>query len=151
MKKPSETRDYPLSPLPESYVGEALPVYGPKRSSRLAVRLDALHDPATGRLDAGRIAGYLQLPLKHLAEALGRNYPSVHKSPSALSLQPLLRPVKRILEILDEILQDRSKSLIWLNSPQPDLGRRTPLEVMLEGRAAVIEDLLEGALAGIPG
>lgn len=151
MKKFSETRSYPLTPLPESTLGEAQAVYGTRRSSRLAVRLDTLHDPETGRLDAGRIAAYLQIPLKHLAEALGKNYPSVHKSPAALSLQSGLRPIKRILEILDEVLQDAPKSLIWLNSPQPDLGRRTPLEVVLEGRASVIEDLLEGALAGIPG
>lgn len=123
----------------------------PARPSRSpAVTLPQLHDPETGRLDAGRIAEYLKIPLKELSEALGRNYSTIHKTPAAPALQPVLRPIKRSLEILEQLLVDRAAVLAWLKSPHADLGRRTPLEVILEGRAQVVEDMLEDALEGMP-
>lgn len=114
------------------------------------VRLQQLHDPATGRLDAGRVANYLSLPLKQLSDALGRNYSTIHRTPTAPALQDPLRSIKRSLEILEGILGDHASVLAWWNSPHPDLGRRTPMEVLLEGRVQVIEDMLEAALEGIP-
>lgn len=38
----------------------------------------------------------------------------------------------------------------WLNSPHPDLGEETPLEVMLSGHADAVVGLLENAIAGLP-
>jgi hypothetical protein len=61
-----------------------------------------------------------------------------------------LRSIKRSLEILERVFEDRSVVLAWLNDPRPELGRRTPLEVILEGRSQVVEDMLESALMGIP-
>jgi hypothetical protein len=37
-----------------------------------------------------------------------------------------------------------------LNSPHPDLGERTPLDVMLNGQADAVVTLLENAVAGLP-
>lgn len=114
------------------------------------VTLLELHDPGTGRLDAARIADYLDVPLKKLSEALGKNYTTVHKTPSAPSLQPGLRPIKRSIEILEEVFGERSSALAWWNNPLPDLGGRAPLEVLLEGHGDAVHDLLEGALVGTP-
>jgi hypothetical protein len=114
------------------------------------VTLQDLHDPNTGRLDAVRIAEYLKVPLKQLAGGLGKNYSTVHKTPSAPALQPILRSIKRILEILDQVLANRSTALAWLNSPHPDLDQRVPLDVILEGHADAVEDMLEAALTGTP-
>jgi hypothetical protein len=114
------------------------------------VTLQDLHDPNTGRLDAARIAEYLKVPLKQLAGGLGKNYSTVHKTPSAPALQPALRSIKRILEILDQVFANRSTALAWLNSPHPDLGQRVPLDVILEGHPDAIEDMLEAALTGTP-
>ena len=117
---------------------------------RLAVRLADLHDRDTGRLDAVKVAEYLRIPLKQLSEALGRNYSTVHRTPSASGLQERLCSIKSSLVILEDVLGDRSSALIWLNSPNPDLGKRTPMEVLLEGRVEIIEDMLKGALEGVP-
>src|SRR5882724_2731294 len=94
--------------------------------------LQELHDPETGRLDAGRVAEFLKIPLKQLAAGLGKNYSTVHKTPAAFTLQPALQSIKRSLEILEKVFEDRSVVLAWLNNPHPDLGRRTPMEVILE-------------------
>lgn len=115
-----------------------------------AVSLYILHDPETGRLDAARVADYLKLPLKQLSEALGRNYSTVHRTPTAPAIQETLRSIKRSLEILEQVLGDKPRVLAWWNSPHVDLGQRTPIQVLLEGRAQVIEDMLEAALEGLP-
>lgn len=114
------------------------------------VTLQQLHDPETGRLDAGRIAEYLKIPLKEFSGALGRNYSTIHKTPNAPALQPVLRSAKRTLEILEQLMVDRTAVLAWLKSPHADLERRTPLEVILEGRAQMVEDMLEDVLEGMP-
>jgi hypothetical protein len=114
------------------------------------VTLQDLHDPETGRLDAVRIAEYLKIPLKQLAGGLGKSYSAVHKTPAAPALQPILRSIKRILEILDQVFVSRSTALAWLNSPHPDLGQHAPLDVILEGHSDAVEDMLEAALMGTP-
>jgi Protein of unknown function (DUF2384) len=121
-----------------------------RSKSSLAVPLQQLHDPRTGLLDASRIAEYLELPLKQLSGALGRNYSTVHRTPTAPAIQETLGSIKRSLEILEQVLVDKATILAWWNSPHPDLGRKTPMQVLLEGRAQIIEDMLEAALEGIP-
>lgn len=123
----------------------------PSLSRSIRVTLPELHDPkGTGRLDASRIAGYLGVPLAQLAEALGANYTAVHKTPAAPAVQEGLRPIKRSLEILADMFADPKEVRTWLNSPHPDLGIRTPLQVILEGHADALRTLLENAVAGIP-
>lgn len=119
-------------------------------SQPVAVSLQELHDPETGRLDAGQLAEYLKVPLKQVAQALGKSYGAVHKTPSAPDLQPRLRSIKRTLEILEQVFPNRAGVLAWLNNPHPDLGRRTPLEVILEGYPDAVKGMLEAALMGIP-
>ncbi len=112
--------------------------------------LPEIHDSDTGRLDAKRIAEYLSVPLSALAEAIGKNIATVHKSPSASSLQEDLAPIARILGILVPLLRSREHILAWLNSPHPDIGARTPMSFILDRKAMAVAELLEAALAGQP-
>jgi hypothetical protein len=132
----------------DSISGYSAPVDPTVSKSSLEVRLPELHDRETGRLDAANVANYLRIPLKQLSESLGRNYSTVHKTPSASAIQEPLRSIKRTLEVLEQVFVNRSAVLAWLNSPHPDLGRRTPLQVILEGYPDAVEDMLEGALTG---
>ena len=117
---------------------------------QFAVPLATLHDPDNGRIDASKVAVFLAVTLARVAEALHANYPSVHKTPDAPRLQEGLRPIKRSLELISRVTRDRREARVWLNTPHPDLGGKTPLEVMLSGRADAVVTLLENALAGIP-
>jgi hypothetical protein len=112
--------------------------------------LRELHDPESGLLDAERISNYLGISLRRLASALGRNYSTIHKTPSAPMLQPALRSIKRSLVILEQVLGDRAGSLAWLNSEHPMLDQHTPLDVVLAGDSDIVERMLERALEGIP-
>jgi hypothetical protein len=113
------------------------------------VVLPELH-ASNGRLDAAKVAEFLDVPLSKLAAALGRSYPSVHKTPAAEALQAPLRPIKRSLELLSSVLDGPKAVKIWLRTPHPDLGNLEPLQLMLDGKADRVETLLANALDGIP-
>jgi hypothetical protein len=74
----------------------------------------------------------------------------LHKSPRSVSVQPHLIPIARSLAILTQLLSSKESVLAWMNSPHPDLGGETPLTLILQGKAQVVADLLEAALAGQP-
>ena len=116
----------------------------------LTVELAELHDPDSGRLDAQRIADYLDIPLTKLAAALDRNYRTLYKTPASPAVQPGLRPIKRSLDILSRVFGEPAIVRAWLNAPHPDLGQRTPLAVILEGHAQIVEGMLENAIERIP-
>jgi CheY-like chemotaxis protein len=127
-------------------------VVAPRRkpgTRRAATVLPELHDPHTGRLDAKRVADYLDVPLARLAAAIGKGYKAVFKSPSSAALQPLLAPIHSLLLALRRVYGDRRETLVWLNTPHGELGGVQPLALVLGGRAEVVADLVEGALAGV--
>jgi len=114
------------------------------------VILAGLHDEATGRVDAQKVAEYMGVPLKRLAEGLGLSYKAVHRNPRAEAWQGTLKPLKRSLEILDEFFRKPELVRAWLNTPHPDLDGSTALETILENHAEVVRTVLENALSGVP-
>jgi uncharacterized coiled-coil DUF342 family protein len=121
-----------------------------QRVGALRVTLPELHDEATGRIDAQRVANYMGVPLKRLAEGLHLNYKAIHRSPSAEALQAALQPVKRSLEILHEFFQKTETVRVWLNTPHPDLEGSTALDMILADNASAVLRILENAAAGVP-
>jgi Protein of unknown function (DUF2384) len=116
----------------------------------LQVILPELHDEASGRVDAQKVAHYMGVPLARLAEALQLNYKAIHRNPSAEAAQPPLKPVKRSLEILHDFFQKPETVRVWLNTPHPDLDGRTALETMLANNSNAVLRILENAAAGVP-
>jgi uncharacterized protein (DUF2384 family) len=121
-----------------------------RTDSSLTVTLPELHDPRSGRIDASRVADFLSVPLSQVAAALDASYPAVHKTPDAVSLQRRLAPWKRAIELVSHVTRDRREALVWLNSPHPDLGLETPLQVLLAGHVEAVVTLVDNALAGLP-
>lgn len=121
-----------------------------RRAGGLQVTLPELHDQASGRIDGQKLADYMGVPLKRLAEGLKLNYKAVHRTPAAAAFQPAFKPVKRIAEILQEFFHQPETVRIWLNTPHPDLNGRTALEMILANRAAAVLRILENAVAGVP-
>jgi hypothetical protein len=120
------------------------------RPDLLRIPLQELHDERSGRLDAAKFAEYLDRPLKQIAEAMGKNYSALHKTPAAPDVQPFLQSVKTSLVILEDVLSNRSAVLAWLNNPHPDLGERTPLDVILQGYPDAVKHMLQAAIVGTP-
>ncbi len=113
--------------------------------------MPALHDPVSGRLDARPIAAWLGLSLKTLAGALGRAYPTVHKTPAAAALQAPLVVYLRLASALSHLTGSDEAARAWLNAPNPDLEGQTPRAVLEAGGAETVAALLEDALVGQPG
>ncbi len=116
----------------------------------LRVTLPELHDEATGRIDAQKVALYMGVPLSRLAEALQLNYKAIHRNPSAEAAQSPLKPVKRSLEILHEFFHKPETVRVWLNTPHPDLDGHTALETILANNSNAVLRILENAAAGVP-
>ena len=121
-----------------------------RQTAGVRVVLPELHDEATGRVDAQKVADYLGVPLKRLAGGLEINYKTAHRNPAAEAFQGALRPVKRSLEILDEFFRKPELVRAWVHTPHPDLDGSTALETILENRAEAVRTILENALAGVP-
>ena len=112
--------------------------------------LPEVHDGKTGRIDALKMSGFMGVPLKPFAEGLALNYKAVHRNPSATSLQAVLWPVKRSLELLHEFFGSPDLVRIWLNTPHPDLDGITALQTIMEGKAGAVALILENAWNGVP-
>lgn len=121
-----------------------------RSAGALQVTLPELHDEATGRVDARKVANYMGVPLARLAEALRLNYKAVHRNPSAEAAQAALKPVKRSLEILHGFFQKPETVRVWLNTPHPDLDGHTALEMILVNNSNAVLRILENAAAGVP-
>ena len=119
-------------------------------ATRISVRLPGLHDAETGRIDAAKVAEFIGVPLADLARGIGARYTTVHKTPASPALQAALAPIKRSLEVLDQVVGNRGSVRAWLNSQHPDLGLRTPLQAIVEGHADALCNILENAIQGLP-
>jgi Protein of unknown function (DUF2384) len=119
-------------------------------SGRLQVILPELHDKASGRLDAQKLAAYMGVPLKRLAEGLQLNYKAIHRNPSAEAIQAPLKPVKRSMEILNEFFNKPETVRVWLNTSHPDLDGHTALEMILADNPIAVLRILENAASGVP-
>jgi DNA-binding response OmpR family regulator len=108
-----------------------------------------LHDSATGRIDASKLALYLGISLASLANAISKDYKAVFKTPASESLQTALAPIHRTVAALHRYFDRREESLAWLNTANPELGAKRPKDLLLEGKAEIVADMLEGALAGV--
>ena len=109
-----------------------------------------LHDPASGRLDAGRVARFFGISLSALAKALNRSPQTLHKTPDAPRLQAALSPLARIATSLVALFGAPEKARVWMNAPHPELDQASPLELVKANKATVVADLLEDALLGHP-
>jgi hypothetical protein len=119
-------------------------------SGGLQVILPELHDKRNGRIDGQKLAVYMGVPLKRLAEGLQLNYKAIHRNPSAESFQSAFKPLKRSLEILHEFFNKPEIVRAWLNTPHPDLDGSTALETILINNSNAVLRILENAEAGVP-
>lgn len=112
----------------------------------------AAHDPATGRIDALRLAKALNLTTKEMADILQRTARGLLKNPDSQQLQSEMIRLVRIITQLRELLDGSMECVkIWLRAPHPDLEGRTPLSYLVEGKAEVVEALIHAYEVGQPG
>jgi len=108
------------------------------------------HNPRTGRLDAGRIARSLGIPVSALARAVGVTASALSKRATARAAQEGLRKVEWVWATLRRMLGSDAAARAWLNAPHPDLGNQAPLGLLTEGSATALADYVRSGLIGQP-
>jgi hypothetical protein len=101
-----------------------------------------------GRLDAKAVADALGIPWTRLAVLLGSTKQAVGKTPDSPALQAALRPYERIARLRATLPEKRF--LAWMQRSNVHLDDHTPLQIIEEGRAEVVADLVESMLTGTP-
>ncbi len=124
----------------------------PKRFVGAAGRhlLPELHDPKSGRLNARSIAMFFGVPLADIARAVGKSLSAIHKTPDAVSLQDGLFPFERIATALLTLAGSAENARVYLNLPEAQLGNKTPLSLLRDGRGVIVAQMLDDMLTGQP-
>ncbi len=91
--------------------------------------LPEVHDPATGRIDAKKLAAVLGVKQAELARALRVDRRVLGSKPTLPKLQERAAMLERTLAILIDYLGSAEVARAWFQTPNPNLGDRTPWEV----------------------
>ena len=109
-----------------------------------------LRDPQTGRLDARRIAEATGFSLAALARASGVSQQELSATPDSPGAQAGLLPIARLSELLDEMFLPEHRR-VWMQTPHPRFGGRSPAQAVEAGDAELVALSVESALEGHPG
>ena len=110
----------------------------------------SLHDPASRRLDANRIALFFQLSAQEMAQALGITNASLQGDASAPALQTDLNTFECIAAALLLLARTEENARDWLNLPDEQIDDKTPMALIKAGEASLIAEMLEDMLWGQP-
>ena len=91
--------------------------------------LPEVHDPATGRIDAKKLARVLGVKQAELARALKVDRRVLGNKPTLPKLQERAAMLGRALAILIDYLGSVETARAWFQTPNPNLENRTPWEV----------------------
>ena len=120
-------------------------------TDEMTYSLPTVLNVSSDRIDALRVAEYLDLPATGIAEILESPVHEVLARPDSPALQS---PLKKVVFVLGGLLalfgQDKTQLLIWLNAPHPQLDHDTPLDLMRGTELDVIVEMVDDALSGAP-
>jgi hypothetical protein len=120
-----------------------------RRPHLLEIIPPELRDAETGRLDARRLAAATGLSLAALARASGVSQQALSATPDLPAAQSGLPPIARLSVMLDEMFTPEHKR-IWLQTPHPRFGGRSPAEAIEAGDAELVALSVGNALEGHP-
>jgi hypothetical protein len=103
---------------------------------------------SSGKLSATKVAEAFGLSVADLAALIGRSRQAVSKTPDSDFVQPLLGPFERVARLRARLSTEDFRT--WLHLTNEQLGKRTPLDLIRDGRVAVVADLAEDMLTGSP-
>ena len=88
-----------------------------------------VHDPNTGRIDAKKLAEVLGATQAGLARVLQVDRRVLANKPTMPKFQKRAAMLERTLAILIDYLGSAEVARAWFQTPNPNLGDRTPWEV----------------------
>lgn len=115
----------------------------------LKVVTPEFRDVQSGRLDARRIAEDMGMSLAALARASGASQQTLSSRPDSPAAQAGLLPVARLASVLNHLFLPEQKR-VWLQTPHPRFGDRSPMQAIEEGEAELVLLSVESARDGSP-
>ena len=103
-----------------------------------------------GRIDARRVAEFLQVSVNQVARAVGTSRQLLYRHPDAPKIQARAAALERILADLILLYGSEEAARAWLKTPSPVFGNRSAWELIqaeprgLEAVGMVVENLKEG-------
>jgi len=117
-------------------------------STAIAIPLEELHEPKSGRYDARRLAEFMGVSMLELARAVGANPDALRRRPTSQTYQAKLGRIAVLLRRVLPGLKDPRRIRTWLRAASPDLDDASPLQFLLDGRLDVLEDWIRAARTG---
>ncbi len=115
----------------------------------LKVVTPEFRDVQSGRLDARRIAEDMEMSVAALARASGASEKTLSSDPDSPAAQAGLLPVARLSSVLNHLFPPEHKR-VWLQTPHPRFGDRSPMQAVEEGEAELVLLSVESARDGSP-
>jgi hypothetical protein len=115
----------------------------------LKVITPEFRDVRSGRLDARRIAEDMEMSIAALARAAGVSQQALSSKPDSPAAQVGLLPVARLSSILNQLFLPEHKR-VWLQTPHPRFGDRSPIQAIEAGEAELVLLSVESARDGSP-
>ena len=112
--------------------------------------LPEIRDPATGRIDARKLAGVLGVRPAQLARALGVRRQLLSENPTSTRIQARAAKIETLLLEISAMVGDLAQARMWLHTPAAIWNDRTTWQVVEEGG---LDDALAFVLAvkeGLP-
>ena len=101
-------------------------------------------EPETGRFDGLKLSTALGLTIAEMARYLGVSDSALRKTPNSNNYQKKFMQLSIIAQRLKALLDNSLEyTRIWLRAPHPDLDYQAPMDCILEGDLASVNDLLE--------
>ena len=110
------------------------------------------HDVVTddGRVDAKMLAAAMDVTLAQLAQILRVKPKNLTESPTSRKIQePAIKLVGMMNDVADYV-REKKFALYWLRTPQRELGDRTPLDWLLQGKVDEIRNHVARAVSMQP-
>lgn len=101
-----------------------------------------------GNLSAKLISDLYEIPTSRLASSLGKAKQTLFKTPDADAIQAGLEYFERIARL--RVAMSDTDFRKWLRTPNQLLDDKTPLELVLNGKAQVVADLVADMITGRP-
>jgi hypothetical protein len=115
----------------------------------LKVITPEFRDAQSGRLDARRIAEDMEMSIAALARAAGVSQQALSSKPDSPAAQAGLLPVARLSSVLNQLFVPEHKR-VWLQTPHPRFGDRSPIQAIEAGEAELVLLSVESAQDGSP-
>lgn len=115
----------------------------------LKVVTPEVRDVQSGRLDARRIAEDMEMSMAALARASGASQRTLSSEPDSPAAQAGLLPVARLSSVLSRLFLPEHKR-VWLQTPHPRFGDRSPMQAIEDGEADLVLLSVESARDGNP-